>query len=118
MSKQPRSRRLEIRVTDSELAAIDAAAERAGMTRTAYLVASATGADVAPVVVDAEPLRQAARRWSGVATNVNTIAHAVNAGHVPADADLRAAIGDASAAAADAKDAALAMLAEARRAER
>ena len=115
MTKQPRSRRVEIRLTDSELAAIDAAAQAAGMTRTAYLVAAATGADIAPVVVDVEPLRQSARCWSGVASNINQLARAANMGTLRADASVLAAITEARDAAADAKAAALAMMEEARR---
>lgn len=103
--REPRSRRLEIRVTDSELAAIDAAAKRAGMTRTAYIVAAATGADVSPVVVDVEPLRQTARKWSGVASNINQLARAANSGRLAADAELRAALSDTLTAAIDAKSA-------------
>lgn len=114
MSKQPRSRRVEIRLTAAELAAIDGAAQAAGMTRTAYLVAAATGADIAPVVVDAEPLRQSARRWSGVASNINQLARAANAGKLRADASVLAAITEARDAAVDAKAAALAMLEAAR----
>lgn len=118
-----KDRRLEIRLSEAELGAIDAAAEAAGMTRSAFVLAAATGAagrlEVTRVVLGDEAaalLRGVAYGLARAGGNLNQVAHRLNLtgkrapGQIEVDA-AEAAADLARAAAAGAYEAVTALMA-------
>lgn len=100
---QPRDRKIQIRLTADELATIDKLAHLAGKTRTAFLLDAALTQKVNLTYVDTEPLRQAMRRHSGIASNINQMAHRMNMRKQPPDEEIRMAMADAWKASMDVK---------------
>lgn len=75
-----RNRRLEVRVTERERAAISARSRRAGLTASEYVRRRALGDDGRPRLdVDAAALSKALADLKHAGSNVNQIARALNA---------------------------------------
>lgn len=100
---QQRDKKIQIRLTADELAAIDNLAKMAGKTRTAFLLDAALNQEVKLTYVDTEPLRDAMRKHSGIASNINQMAHRMNMRRQPPSDEIRMAMADAWKASMDVK---------------
>lgn len=110
-----RDARLVVRVTAQERAAIARRARKAGLKTSEYVRRRCLGdASPAAAPVDAGPLRALHTELRREGTNLNQIAHAVNADRIPEPPSLDAAL----RAVAHASSEAAALLAQARGAAR
>ena len=94
--KRQRNRHILIRVTEDELAAIEARADASGLSIAAYLRATALG-NPGPRARRRPPvnhvvLRQLLGELGRVGNNVNQIARALNSGEAASVAELREAL--------------------------
>jgi uncharacterized protein (DUF1778 family) len=100
-----RSRHVDVRCTDAELAAITAAAARAGMTVGAFMRHQAIGTAGPRAVrrpqVDRAELARVLAALGRLGSNVNQLARAANTGEIPARDELA----DAAVATREMRDA-------------
>jgi Bacterial mobilisation protein (MobC) len=96
--KRARSTHITVRLTPDERAAIDSAAERAGLTAGSYARDTMLGAPAPRQVrrphVEQKLLVLVLRALGYIGNNINQIARALNSGDEPDDAALRGALAD------------------------
>ena len=85
-----RSHRIDVYVTQDELAAIDIAAETADLTRAAFVRACTLG--VKPQAKPARVTAEAIRQLTAIGNNLNQIARQANAGFTVPRPDVEAAL--------------------------
>jgi len=94
--KRQRGRLQAIRFNDAELAALHAAAERAGLTVGAYIRQTVLGAppprQSRRPPVEKEALARILAQVGKIGSNVNQLAHHANAGSIPDSTELQDAL--------------------------
>ena len=85
------SRRIDMRATPAQLAAIDRKARAAGLTRSRYMIESALSCRLSVTTFDAAPVREANRLLANATGNLNQIARRINE-HGLDDCDLVAIV--------------------------